>query len=290
MRVLAMILLLALVMPALAVLEIPEGMVLVPGARYAMGVSQLELEDLADLGRDVPHMGHHYTGWFSKELPLHEVVVETFFLDAREVTNAEYEQFVKETGYESGGDWREYAGEDREQHPVVNVTWKDARAYAEWTGGRLPTEVEWEWAARGGGDSRWFPWGDEADDYKLANYGHDRTFWAGVGNLFGLLNIKTETVGSYAANDYGLFDMQGNVSEWCADELLPYPDAPMDVHPWGMEGYLEHPWKNCRGGSWESPNPVFVRSNHRKGWPAETSRWGIGFRCARSLPVDNSSK
>jgi len=289
-RMMLLILTMGLALTALAELEIPEGMVLVPGARFAMGVSSLELEQLSELGRDVPHMESHYRDWFSKEQPLHEVIVDSFFLDAQEVSNAEFALFVDETGYEAEGNWREQAGEDREEHPVVSVTWKDAVAYAEWAGCRLPSEAEWEWAARGGGDSRWFPWGDEPDDYESANYGHDRSFWAGLGRLLGFQKIKTEPRATYDANGYGLLDMQGNAAEWCADALLPYPGGTEDVHPFNQEGYFDNPRRVCRGGSWESPNPVYIRSNSRSGRAPESAHWTVGFRCARSLDRQNSVK
>ncbi len=268
---------------ALAQIETPEGMVLVPGARFAMGVSQLELEDLARLGEDVPHMDNNYRFWFAKEMPIHEARVESFFMDAKEVTNARFAAFVDSTGYEAQGDWRKHAGEGREEHPVVKVTWADAKAFAEWSGGRLPTEAEWEWAARGGGESRWFPWGDKSDEYMRANYGHDRSFWAGVKSLLGFQRIQTEAVGGYEANGYGLFDMQGNVAEWCEDDLLPYPGAADGVHPFAAEGYFDDPQKVCRGGSWVSPNPVYVRSNCRSGRQPEGAYWSVGFRCVRPL-------
>ncbi len=277
------ILLLLLAFTASAELEIPEGMVLVPGARFAMGVSQLELEDLAQLGKEVPHMDNHYRSWFLKEMPLHEVRVDSFFLDAKEVTNAQFALFVEETGYEAEGQWREHAGEGREEHPVVRVTWNDAQAYAAWTGGRLPSEAEWEWAARGGKDSRWFPWGESDDRYSLANYGHDRTFWGGVKGLLGFQRIATDEVGHFNANGYGLFDMSGNVAEWCADDLLPYPGAKEIGDPFRDEGYFDHPQKCVRGGSWNSPNPVFVRCNTRSGRSLEGDYWSVGFRCARSI-------
>ncbi|MBC8365914.1 SUMF1/EgtB/PvdO family nonheme iron enzyme, partial [bacterium] len=217
MKILAIVFLLTTVLSASAELEIPEGMVLVPGARFAMGVSQLELEDLAKLGKDVPHLDNHYRGWFLKEMPLHEVRVDSFYLDAYEVTNGQFALFVEETGYEAEGNWREHLGDEREEHPVVRVTWNDAQAYAAWAGCRLPTEAEWEWAARGGKVSRWFPWGEKDDKYSLANYGHERSFWGGVKGLLGFQRIATDEVGHFSANGYGLYDMSGNVAEWCAD-------------------------------------------------------------------------
>jgi len=288
MRRFMLILLVATGMAGVARSEAPEGMVEVPGGRFAMGVSELELELLAQLGEEVPHMDHHCRGWFAREMPLHEVEVRAFYLDAKEVRNADFARFVVEAGYVAEGNWREWAGEGREEHPVVGVSWKDAQAYASWAGKRLPTEAEWEWAARGGSESRWFPWGDASDDYKHANYGHDRSFWGGVKGLIGLQRIKTVPTGGYEPNGYGLHDMQGNAAEWCADDLLPYPGGPRDAHPFEEPGYHERPWKSLRGGSWRSPNPVYVRSNHRGGRDPDRPGWTTGFRCARDLGEDSA--
>ena len=167
---------------------------------------------------------------------------------------------------------------------MVQVSWEDARAYARWAGKRLPAEAEWEWAARGGIQRRWFPWGDEFDGYERANYGHDRTFWAGLKRLFGFQKIKTLPVASYAPNSYGLCDMVGNAAEWCEDAFLPYPDGSAETRPWDAVGYRDHPLRIVRGGSWESPNPVFVRLNHRSGRAPGAAEHSVGFRCAKSLP------
>jgi formylglycine-generating enzyme required for sulfatase activity len=261
-----------------------DEMVLVPGGSYPMGVAREEIGALAELGQAVPHMSRGLArSWFGREMPRHEVRVAPFLLDAREVCNLEYERFVASTGYVAQGDWREHAGPGREQHPVVNVTWHDARAYAEWAGKRLPSEIEWEWAARGGAQHRWFPWGDEDPDFSEANYGHDRGFGDGIVRLLGLQRIKTVPCACYHANGYGLYDMIGNVAEWCEDDLLPYPGASKRVSPWDDEGYLEHPDKVVRGGSWKSPNPVFARVNRRAGRAADEAVFDVGFRCAKSL-------
>jgi formylglycine-generating enzyme required for sulfatase activity len=274
---------------AVAAQEIPEGMVLVPGGRFAMGVAPGELEELAVLGREVPHMSHHYRSWFAKETPLHEVEVDSFYLDAAEVTNSQFARFVAESGVRVEGDWRRYAGEGREDHPVLGVTWADALAYADWVGCRLPSEAEWEWAARGGASSRWFPWGDQTDNYEKANYGHDRTFWTGLRRLIGFRPIKSVPVATFEPNAYGLYDMQGNAAEWCADELLPYPGGTSDAYPFSEEGYFDRPWKVCRGGSWQSPNPVHVRCNYRSGRRPDFHDGTVGFRCARSVASSSSA-
>jgi formylglycine-generating enzyme required for sulfatase activity len=266
----------------------PPRMVRIPAGELQMGSSVAEMAALAELGHEVPHMGQNFRYWFRKEQPRHLVWVERFYIDPHEVSNSEFAAFVAMTGYEAEGEWRQYAGEGRQQHPVVNVSWNDARAYAAWRGARLPSEAEWEWAAQGGiaSDYRWFPWGDEPDHYTLANYGHDRSFWGGVKGLVGVNRIHTRSVGCYAANGYGLYDMLGNAAEWCADDLLPYPGASADAPPFDRAEYMQSPWRVHRGGSWRSPDAVFIRCNHRGGAPAEHADWSIGFRCAWSPPEE----
>jgi formylglycine-generating enzyme required for sulfatase activity len=205
--------------------------------------------------------------------------VVPFWLDGHEVTNAEFREFVEQSGYEAEGKWRAWARSGRDDHPVVGVSWNDARAYAEWAGKRLPTEAEWEYAAHGGLAARWFPWGDEPDPER-ANYRHrGESFGAGLARIMGMRRIGTTPVGSYDANGFGLYDMCGNVSEWCADTYAPYPGSEDDPDTYRRH---EEPGRVYRGGDWESPNPVFVRLTTRNGaLPGSFSRTR-GFRCALS--------
>jgi len=264
----------------------PPGMVLIPGGTSRMGTEEARLSELAEMGRDVPHMSElHARWWFGDEVAAHEVEVEPFLLDSSEVTNAEFRSFVDATGYEPEGDWEEFAGEGRGDHPVVCVSWNDAAAYAEWAGKRLPTEEEWEYAARGGADATWFPWGDEPDP-SAANYRHGgETFFEGLGSLMFGQGIGTEPVGGYPPNGYGLYDMIGNAAEWTASRYGPYSGRPEEDWVYTrhgpfredepmVEGYV------VRGGSWQSPNPVFVRLTHRTGFAASRYDQTIGFRCS----------
>ena len=159
----------------------PEGMVLIPAGEFQMG---------SDNGDD-------------DEKPVHTVYVDAFYMDVYEVTVGQYRKFLQATGQGALPDWiSKYSPTD--MHPVVGVGWRDAMAYATWAGKRLPTEAEWEYAARGGLVGKTYPWGNAIDASK-ANYGD---------------NIGSPTpVGSYGANGYGLYDMAGNVWEWCLDEL-----------------------------------------------------------------------
>ena len=126
----------------------------------------------------------------------------SFYMDMYEVTNAQYRKFVRATGHREPQYWHnsEY---NQPNQPVIGVSWHDATAYAKWAGKRLPSEAEWEYAARGGLAGQRYVWGDETPTAERANYGSN------VG--------KPTAVGSYPANGYGLYDMAGNVGEWCQD-------------------------------------------------------------------------
>ncbi len=277
--------------------ETPKGMVLIPGGTFEMGIAEEDLEVLVDMGKKVPHMSMtHAKWWFGDEVPKHVVEVEPFYLDTYEVTNRQFKQFIEEAKYDAQGEWEKYATEDRMDHPVVNVTWNDANAYAEWAGKRLPTEAEWEYAAKGGKDVKWFPWGDEPDGTK-ANYRHKgESFFAGVVRLMGLRKMGTKPVGSYEPNGFGVYDMVGNVSEWCVDTHQPYPNAPIADWPYIKRGPFAkkdaktYYGKVQRGGNWNSPNPVYVRITGRTGFDPMTYNNNLGFRCAKSISVKQESE
>jgi formylglycine-generating enzyme required for sulfatase activity len=263
--------------------EVPEGMILIPAVEFQMGTAESALAELAELGQDVPHMNlNHARWWFGDETPLHIVCLNSFYIDAFEVTNSKFREFVEETGYISPGDWERFATDGFEDYPVVGVTWHDAEAYAEWAGKRLPTEAEWEYACAGGTDNMLFYWGNEPSP-EMANYRYrGESFIAGVGRLMGFRNLGTSEVGSYPANGYGLFDMLGNVSEWVDSEYRPYPGFSEQLGSWNAEN-PNYSRKVFRGGSWETPNAVFLRTTARAGFAGNSCRWDIGFRCAASI-------
>jgi ribose transport system permease protein len=201
------------------------------------------------------------------EAPAHEEDLPAFAIDVFEVTNADFAVFVETTGYQTDAEnegrtrnWRS-AGEGKDNHPVVFVSWNDAAAYCQWLGKRLPTEAEWEKAARGS-DERIYPWGDDYDPSKA--------------------NVKdtglrgTAVVGSFGAgaSPYGAEDMAGNVWEWTADWYEAYPGSDF------QSDYFGGRFRVLRGGGWfETANAV--RSHVRNANTETAASDDIGFRCAR---------
>jgi formylglycine-generating enzyme required for sulfatase activity len=196
--------------------------------------------------------------------PARVIRIAAFQLDTAEVTNARYAAFVQATKHRAPYHWK--AGrlpEGKENLPVVNVSWDDATAYCRWEGKRLPTESEWERAARGGSEKGMFPWGDRAITARDARYGSDSPL----------------PVCSKEKNGYGLCDMIGNVWEWCSDWYLRtyYESSPAE-DPRGPDSGM---YRVLRGGSWFDEPPLFLMVSYRS-WarPAERSQT-IGFRCAK---------
>ncbi len=200
------------------------------------------------------------------ERPPHTVFVDGFEMDKLEVTNQEFERFVQETGYvtdaEKAGDtsWRYYA-EGKPQHPVVKVSWNDAVAYCGWAGKRLPTEAEWEKAARGT-DARTYPWGNQWDAAKA--------------NAKEAGHRGTTAVGSFpaGASPYGVLDMAGNVAEWTTDWFKAYPGGDF------YSPYFGEKYRVIRGGGWFSDQNL-VRTTERSCSGVELANDDVGFRCAR---------
>lgn len=288
--------------PAVTPRAIPPGMVLIPGGEFTMG------SDGPDARRN--------------EAPARRVKIHAFLMDRTEVTNAQFAEFVRETGYvtvaerpvdwnvirqqvppgtpkppddmlkpgalvfappdapvplddpsrwwswTAGACWRnpEGPGSDiaaRMDHPAVHIAFDDALAYAKWAGKRLPTEAEWERAARGGLDGKRFVWGDEPLDATRCNVWQGDFPWRNTAED-GF--VRTAPVGTYPPNGFGLVDMAGNVWEWCSDEFAP--------------GERVH-----RGGSYLC-NPSYCssyRPSARMGCTPDTGLGHLGFRCVRDI-------
>jgi formylglycine-generating enzyme required for sulfatase activity len=214
------------------------------------------------------------------EAPKHRVMLDAFSIGKYEVTNRQYRLFVKATGHRPPANedskyslWRgDVLMEGVEELPVINVDWNDAAAYCKWAGGRLPTEAEWEKAARGT-DGRIYPWGNEPVTGNRSNFSIEHiTFWDGPATL-----AKKDQY-DYGKSPYGAYEMAGNVWEW--------------VHDWYDGGYYKtSPTKNptgpasgtervVRGGGWNS-TPDTVRSANRNKHNPIDLRVYVGIRCAK---------
>jgi len=195
------------------------------------------------------------------ETPQQEIYINAFNIDIYPVTNAEYKEFVDASGHNPPRTWKEGAyPEGTGDHPVIWVNWSDAQAYCEWAGKRLPTELEWEKAARGT-DGRTFPWGNSFD---AANCNSKESQLGG-----------TSPVGSYAdgVSPAGCFDMAGNVWEWTADWYQGYRGTRYELSRYGEQ------FKVLRGGSWFDGQEL-VRTTVRKSFDPNQGFSTIGFRCA----------
>ena len=250
----------------------PEGMVLIPAGEFEMGSEDAEA--------------------LPREQPVHTVHVDAFYMDAYEVTNLDYKKFVLANpqwqkdriprALHDGQYLRHWNGNNypagKTNHPVTYVSWYAAMAYAEWAGKRLPTEAEWEKAARGGKSGLKYPWGNTISSNR-ANYG----------------GRDTREVGSYSANGYDLYDMIGNVYEWCLDAYdenfyfsSPRRNPLSDVNTLSNANLIIDDYTNVkstrvsRGDYWRG-SAITLRNAYRNyGKPAKATD-GIGFRCVRSV-------
>lgn len=227
-----------------------------------------------------PEMRRIPEGWFrmgddagrDDERPAHRVWVDAFELAAYQATNEDYARFLSATGQPKPLHWSD-PDFSHPQQPVVAVSWFDAVAYCDWlsrgTGRnyRLPTEAEWERAARGGIEGQPFPWGETPPE-SLPNYA---TRW----------KTGPEPVGRYTANPFGLFNMGDNVHEWCSDwyDAGYYARSP-ERNP---QGPANGSRRASRGGSWRHHIKV-TRSAARSSIPPEFKYADYGFRVAREVP------
>ena len=218
------------------------------------------------------------------EIPVHPVYVDAFYMDVYEVTNMQFKAFVDAnpqwqkdqipSKYHSGLYLKRWSGNDypngKGNHPVTYVSWHAAMAYAEWAGKRLPTEAEWEKAARGGLQGQTYPWGNTIDASQ-ANYNK---------NLGG-----TTSVGSYGANGYGLYDMAGNMWEWCVDVYQAdfYEVSPPRNPVAGGLTNQTNTSRVLRGGSWYDVAQVLRVADRYGSTPPYACGNLFGFRCARAV-------
>ena len=309
----------------------PKGMVLVP-------------EGILNMGGDNEQAD-------ANEYPKHQVKIKAFYMDATEVTNAEFKSFVKATNYQTvaerqldweemkkqlppntpkppdsimapgalvfvptnqpvqlndpgqwwrwtiGANWKHPEGpesniNEKMDYPVVQIAWEDAQEYCKWAEKRLPTEAEWEWAARGGKENMIYPWGNESVNEGKAK----ANFYQGV---FPFQNTKkdgfesTAPVKSFSSNDYGLYDMSGNVWEWCSDwfdtgyyerkiSKISTASGPNKSHNPQMPYQQE---KVIRGGSFLCNDSYCsgYRNARRMGSTTDTGLNHTGFRCVKSV-------
>jgi formylglycine-generating enzyme required for sulfatase activity len=201
---------------------------------------------------------------------VHRVYLDAFHMDKFEVTVGMYAQFIKSTGIEPPLGWLEMNHLSHYGRPVVGVDWSDAKTYCRWTGKRLPTEAEWEKAARGT-DGRLYPWGNDLPDRLRANYTKEK--WNGPQTL---VPVGTLHDGS---SPYGIYDMAGNVSEWVNDswDYTYYKNSPAR----NPKGPMDRHTKVLRGGSWKDSSED-LRSTSRYGYESPDRRPTIGFRCAKT--------
>jgi formylglycine-generating enzyme required for sulfatase activity len=283
-------------------------MILLPGGTFRMGSDEDEGE---------PSDG---------EGPSRLVTVSPFWMDRTAVTNARFRAFVEATGYTTEAEtagasfvfagllpadfpptrgveatpwWREVPGAcwhspegpgssigERDDHPVVHVSWHDAAAYCAWAGGRLPTEAEWEYAARGGLESKRFPWGDELTPAEV----HRCNIWQGEFPRRNTIEdgyYGTAPADAFEPNGYGLFNMCGNAWEWCADWFTPYHSGEplFDPHGPGMGTH-----RVIRGGSYLCHESYCYRYRvaARSANTPSSSTGHMGFRCVVEFQVPRS--
>jgi formylglycine-generating enzyme required for sulfatase activity len=275
--------------------------VYVPAGEFRMGSTSADLEQiLRECSNCLPD-------WFKDVSPQHKVYLDAFWIDKTEVTNAMFARFVAETSYQTDADkegtgiifnllsedWKKIKGANwqhpggpttdisgLDNHPVVQVSNQDARAYCKWAGRRLPTEAEWEKAARGT-DGRNYPWGNQPPAGNLLNFA-DRSLNVREGDNSGDDGYRnTAPVGSYpaGASPYGALDMSGNVGEHVADwySEIYYSNSPRR----NPTGPSSGDYFVMRGGSWSRAR-WHVRTFIRVTFTPEKRSNGVGFRCAAS--------
>lgn len=240
----------------------PKGMVLIPAGEFAMGLSDARK---AEIMKDFRIPAIIAPKWLDPQTPETRLRMRAYFIDQHEVTNEDYKAYIDATKappppdpYWSGRSIKPGG----ERLPVTNVTWEEAAAYARWAGKRLPTEAEWEKAARGS-DGRLFPWGNSFDAKRCVN------------SQLGLRTIEPVNSIPDGNSPYGIADMIGNAQEWTADTYRPYLNSP------SAEGWVDDGRKAVRGASFDEMDAVRCLATWRDGVDPNTRSAMIGFRCVK---------
>lgn len=258
-------------------------MVLVKGQTFAMGSDSEAIQTLATRY----HLPYDY---LSPEVPVHKVRLSSFYIDKYEVTNAAYKVFIEANpewkkeninpSLSNGNYLKSWVNSNypvgEENFPVCNVPWFAAMAYAKWAGKRLPSEAEWELAAKNGtGENIDFPWGNDLPDSLKANYGKSN-----IGHAI--------AVGHYKPNALGLFDLAGNVWEYCLDAWDDkfYQHCPLTNPVAGKDSLTNYliikTRRVIRGGSWGG-SAINLRTTFRDSHPVNGAGDHVGFRCVKDV-------
>jgi formylglycine-generating enzyme required for sulfatase activity len=246
-------------------------MLLVPEGKFTMGSSAEQAQaECLKLRSDCS------LSWFTGEAPAHTVTLDAFWIDKTEVTNGMYALCVQaglcDPPSKTSSTRRSSYYDDPKlaNFPVIHVSWENANDYCQWAGALLPTEAEWEKAARGT-DGRIYPWGDLLPVASLVNFGD---------NLGDPARVDRYPDG---ASPYGVLDMAGNVAEWVSDWYSDtyYASSPTS-NPQGPTSGGEYGYRVLRGGDWLS-EAMDLRTTYRR-QEISSAEIGAGFRCARSLP------
>jgi len=264
-------------------------MVYIPAGTFMMGTSDAQIKEML--------RPNWKESWFENEKPAHEVYTDAFYMDEHEVTNAQYRKFVEATGRREpegtgpvNGVWQDEFKPWRDSNfnnpnqPVVCVSWEDAKAYAEWVGASLPTKAQWEKAARGGLIGKRFPWGDGFPRRELVGNFIDESAlkvfpnWAKIAD-YDDGYAYTAPVGKFAPNGYGLYDMSGNVWEWCLDSYeADYYGRSPERNPVN-NNFTNVDSRVLRSGSWRSNNRFDLRCAVRNDNGPTDTDCHLGFRC-----------
>jgi len=258
-----------------------KDMILIPSGEFEMGEDAEQSLSSCQILHDPYHQGECKLSEFEDEEPVHIVYLDEYYIDKYEVTNADYQICVEDGVCDPPKRFNSYTRDDYyvnpefAYYPVIFVSWNDAQIYCEWRGARLPTEAEWEKAARGT-DGRIYPWGDSYNG-NMGNF-CDRDYEYDDGYE------DTAPVGSFpeGASLYGVMDLAGNVGEWIADwyGTKYYSESPFE----NPQGPVKGSMRVIKGGSYDCEGTYCVRAAERTGWFPEYKYDRQGFRCAASSP------